>query len=326
MKKYPELMKKYFGTIIPPSDNKFAALNTAVWSGGSFIYIPKGVKLKMPLQAYFRINSEKAGQFERTLIIADEGADVTYIEGCFVKGTEVVTEEGSKPIEDVKANDKVLTHNTIYKKVYHTQVRPYSGELYTIQYYGDTTKSITVTDEHPFLASKKEKEDYTNVIWSTDWVMTKELKKGDYLAVPIDRNMVSEEFRDFDIKAKPGSKQHESRLTIKTDKDFFRLIGYYLSEGSIINDSYLAFTFNKNETEYIRDTVELIERYFGKKPIVQNEYKNGISIVLCSVSAARFFRDQFSKGAKNKNIPRWVALESVDKQKELIKRNLERRR
>ena len=82
VKKYPELMKKYFGTVIPPSDNKFAALNTAVWSGGSFIHIPKGVKLKMPLQAYFRINSEKAGQFERTLIIADEGSDVTYLEGC----------------------------------------------------------------------------------------------------------------------------------------------------------------------------------------------------------------------------------------------------
>ena len=82
VKKYPDLMKKYFGTVIPPTDNKFAGLNTAVWSGGSFIYIPKGVKLKMPLQAYFRINSEKAGQFERTLIIADEGADITYIEGC----------------------------------------------------------------------------------------------------------------------------------------------------------------------------------------------------------------------------------------------------
>ena len=82
IKKYPELVKKYFGTIIPSTDNKFAALNTAVFSGGSFIYVPKGVKVKMPLQAYFRINAEKAGQFERTLIIADEGADVTYIEGC----------------------------------------------------------------------------------------------------------------------------------------------------------------------------------------------------------------------------------------------------
>ncbi len=82
VKKYPEMMKKYFGTVIPPTDNKFAALNTAVWSGGSFIYVPKGVKVAMPLQAYFRINAEKAGQFERTLIIADEGADITYIEGC----------------------------------------------------------------------------------------------------------------------------------------------------------------------------------------------------------------------------------------------------
>ncbi len=82
VKKYPELMKKYFGTVIPPTDNKFAALNSAVWSGGSFIYVPKGVKVPMPLNAYFRINAEKSGQFERTLIIADEGADVTYIEGC----------------------------------------------------------------------------------------------------------------------------------------------------------------------------------------------------------------------------------------------------
>ncbi len=82
VKEYPELMKRYFGTVIPDNDNKFSALNSAVWSGGSFIYIPKNVKLAMPLQAYFRINAEKAGQFERTLIIADEGADVTYIEGC----------------------------------------------------------------------------------------------------------------------------------------------------------------------------------------------------------------------------------------------------
>ena len=82
LKEQPELVKRYFGTIIPPADNKFAALNTSVWSGGSFIYVPKGVKVGMPLQAYFRINAKNMGQFERTLIIADEGAEVTYIEGC----------------------------------------------------------------------------------------------------------------------------------------------------------------------------------------------------------------------------------------------------
>lgn len=82
LKEYPEVFKKYFGTIIPSADNKYAALNTAVWSGGSFVYVPKGVHVDIPLQAYFRINAENMGQFERTLIIVEEGASVHYIEGC----------------------------------------------------------------------------------------------------------------------------------------------------------------------------------------------------------------------------------------------------
>ncbi len=82
LREYPEIFKQYFGTIIPPEDNKFAALNSAVWSGGSFIYVPKGVRVDVPLQAYFRINSENMGQFERTLIIADEDSFVHYVEGC----------------------------------------------------------------------------------------------------------------------------------------------------------------------------------------------------------------------------------------------------
>jgi Fe-S cluster assembly protein SufB len=82
LKNHPELFRKYFGTVVPPQDNKFAAMNSAVWSGGSFVYIPKGVELETPLQAYFRVNQEKMGQFERTLIIADEGSHAHYIEGC----------------------------------------------------------------------------------------------------------------------------------------------------------------------------------------------------------------------------------------------------
>lgn len=82
LQEYPDLMREYFGTVIPAEDNKFAALNTAVWSGGSFIYVPPGVTVDVPLQAYFRINSENMGQFERTLIIVDEGAQVHYVEGC----------------------------------------------------------------------------------------------------------------------------------------------------------------------------------------------------------------------------------------------------
>ncbi|MCP3996559.1 MAG: Fe-S cluster assembly protein SufB [bacterium] len=82
VREYPELVQEYFGTIIPPNDNKFAALNSSVWSGGSFIYVPPGVHLEEPLQAYFRINAENMGQFERTLIIIDEGAFCHYVEGC----------------------------------------------------------------------------------------------------------------------------------------------------------------------------------------------------------------------------------------------------
>ena len=82
VREYPELVKEYFGKIVPPTDNKYAALNSAVWSGGSFIYVPKGVKLKKPVQSYFRINSERMGQFERTLIIVEDDADIHYVEGC----------------------------------------------------------------------------------------------------------------------------------------------------------------------------------------------------------------------------------------------------
>jgi len=82
LREYPEIVKKWFCSVVPYSDNKFSALNTAVWSGGSFIYVPKGVHVKMPVQAYFRINAKNMGQFERTLIIADEGSSIHYVEGC----------------------------------------------------------------------------------------------------------------------------------------------------------------------------------------------------------------------------------------------------
>ena len=106
LKEYPEIVRKYFTTVIPYNDNKFAALNTAVWSGGSFVYVPKGVDVKVPLQAYFRINAERARQFERTLIVAEPGAKVHYVEGCsapaYTKDSlhsavvELIALEGSK--------------------------------------------------------------------------------------------------------------------------------------------------------------------------------------------------------------------------------------
>jgi Fe-S cluster assembly protein SufB len=112
LREYPDIVKQYFGRIIPPNDNKFAALNSAVWSGGSFIYVPPGVKVGMPLQAYFRINAENMGQFERTLIIADEGAQVHYIEGC---SAPVYTSDSlhSAVVEIVCKQGSRVTYTTI---------------------------------------------------------------------------------------------------------------------------------------------------------------------------------------------------------------------
>jgi Fe-S cluster assembly protein SufB len=126
LRKYPDLFRQYFGTVIPHTDNKFAALNGAVWSGGSFIYVPPGVKVDLPLQAYFRLNMANIGQFERTLIIADEGAQVHYVEGCtapvyttdsFHSGViEIVVKKGARVRYTTIQNWSVNVYNLVTQR------------------------------------------------------------------------------------------------------------------------------------------------------------------------------------------------------------------
>jgi Fe-S cluster assembly protein SufB len=128
LKEYPELVQEYFGTIVPPGDNRFAALNSAVWSGGSFIYVPKGVRVDVPLQAYFRINTENMGQFERTLIIADEGSYVHYVEGCTAPiyssaslhsaVVEIVVKKGARVRYTTIQNWSNNVYNLVTKRAY----------------------------------------------------------------------------------------------------------------------------------------------------------------------------------------------------------------
>lgn len=122
VKEHPNLVREYFGKLIPPQDNKFAALNSAVWSGGSFVYIPKGVTVKLPLQAYFRINAEAFGQFERTLIIAEEGSSVHYIEGC------------TAPIYSTSSLHSAVVEIFIKKgaRVRYTTVQNWSKNIYNL--------------------------------------------------------------------------------------------------------------------------------------------------------------------------------------------------
>ena len=126
LRDYPDLVKEYFGTLIPPNDNKFAALNSAVWSGGSFIYVPPGVHVDIPLQAYFRINAENMGQFERTLIIVDEGAQVHYVEGCTApiytseslhsEVVEVIVKKGARVLYTTIQNWSTNVYNLVTKR------------------------------------------------------------------------------------------------------------------------------------------------------------------------------------------------------------------
>jgi Fe-S cluster assembly protein SufB len=170
LEKYPELVKKYFGTIVPLGDNKLAALNSAVWSGGSFVYIPKGVEVGLPLQAYFRINSERAGQFERTLIIACKGSKLHYVEGCsapaFSTGSlhsavvEIVVEKGAK-----------VTYTTVqnwYKNVYNLVTKralvKEEGQMRWVD--GNLGSKTTMKYPACILAGRKAKGEMLSIAWA----------------------------------------------------------------------------------------------------------------------------------------------------------------
>src|SRR3989344_8572080 len=149
--KYPEIVKEYFGTLIPATDNKFAALNSAVWSGGSFVYVPKGVQVKLPLQAYFRINAERFGQFERTLIIAEEGSIVHYIEGC--TAPIYVTDSLHSAVVEifVKKNARVryTTVQNWSKNVYNLVTKRAKAEENAIMEWVDCNIGSRLTMKYP---------------------------------------------------------------------------------------------------------------------------------------------------------------------------------
>ena len=150
LRKHPDLFREYFGTVIPIEDNKFAALNSAVWSGGSFVYVPKGVKVDLPLQAYFRLNTANVGQFERTLIIVDEGASVHYVEGCtapqyttesFHSGViEIIVKKGARSRYSTIQNWSTNVYNLVtqrakvYENASHEWVDANLGSKITMKY------------------------------------------------------------------------------------------------------------------------------------------------------------------------------------------------
>lgn len=151
LRQYPAIVQEYFGTIVPYGDNKLAALNTAVWSGGSFVYIPKGIEVELPLQAYFRINAEKAGQFERTLIIAEEGAKVHYVEGCSAPAYSSASLHAAVVEVVVKPGAKVryTTVQNWYKNVYNLVTKRAKVEKSARMEWVDCNLGSKVTMKYP---------------------------------------------------------------------------------------------------------------------------------------------------------------------------------
>ncbi len=306
--KHPDLVKEYFGTLIPPLDNKFAALNSAVWSGGSFVYVPAGVSVEMPLQAYFRINARNMGQFERTLIVAEEGSFVHYVEGCFLAGARVRTRTGDKPIEVIEKGDEVLTHRGRYRKVYSTMLRPYRGTIYHVRYFGDSGQELHVTEEHPLLVVRRERARNRNQAFVPTWLPIAEVKPGDYLAIPVPRPEAA-----FEVARTVGVPIGHGRhapvvkdVILPMEPDFFRLLGYYFAEGHADNEHYLSFSFNAAEAYYLRDVKELLGCYFGKLPIENKPRQNGQTLVLSSTLVARLFAREFGSTVYEKRVPGWV--------------------
>lgn len=151
LQQYPKIVKQYFGTVVPYGDNKLAALNTAAWSGGSFVYIPKGVAVDLPLQAYFRINSERAGQFERTLIVAEEGSSVHYVEGCSAPAFNSASLHAAVVEVVVKEEAKVryTTVQNWYKTVYNLVTKRAKVEREARMEWVDCNLGSKVTMKYP---------------------------------------------------------------------------------------------------------------------------------------------------------------------------------
>ncbi len=317
LKEYPELFQQYFGTVVPASDNRYAALNTAVWSGGSFIYVPEGVEVEMPLQAYFRINAKNMGQFERTLIIVERGAKVHYIEGCLPAGEQVATGERWTNIEAIHPGDVVLNANGEETTVRAIMTRPFKGDLIEITPLSPGNR-FRLTPEHPVLCVPREEVrvkrkarhgwlpevDTQKLLAATPrYVEAGELREGDFLVFP-----VSQVTRD------------DERFTT----DVMRLLGYYLAEGSAfvhrqLNMPVVAFSFGAHEREAIEEVKELIQRVTGKKPHeVADKKRHGVNIIVYSQELMDLCLEACGKGAADKRLSKTVMELPPEKQAHLL--------
>ena len=300
LKEHEDIFKQYFGTVIPAGDNKFSALNTAVWSGGSFIYVPPGVHVDIPLQAYFRINTENMGQFERTLIIADEGAYVHYVEGCLPAGELIATADGDlRPIESIRVGDSVIGHDGRPHRVTAVQMRDLNGELFKFTPMSPAN-AFEVTAEHPLLVVPRNEvlvRRQPRNGWQPEvdtaklkcaeprWIAAKDVAEGDFLVYP-----------------KPKPVPHKTVLPL----EFARLAGYYLAEGhaALTNKcESLIFSFHSDEFDYVEDVRQACKfLYDTPGSVLIEEHKHSARVLVYTKAGYAAMRDHVGVGSSNKRL------------------------
>jgi Fe-S cluster assembly protein SufB len=299
VREHPELVRKYLGSVVPYNDNFFATLNSAVFSDGSFCYIPKGVRCPMELSTYFRINAAETGQFERTLIIAEEGAYVSYLEGCHPAGEQVSTPTGWVNIESLKPGDDVYDHEGQVRKVRAVMTRPHRGEMITIRPVS-RYNAFRLTPEHPVLVIKRSevlvKRKPRRGEWlpevdtrkletaKPEWVKAGELAKGDFLLVPKLQATDHEEFTDEQVE----------------------LLGYYLAEGSThfnhaLKQHVQQLSFGLAEKPLAERARTLAMQVTGRKAsLTEQPDRHGVTVCFYGEEPAEWFARHCGKGACTK--------------------------
>lgn len=297
---YPELVQKYLGSVVPIGDNFYAALNSAVFSDGSFVYIPKNTRCPMELSTYFRINNGESGQFERTLIIADEGSYVSYLEGCHPAGEQVCTPDGWVNIESLKPGDQVYDHEGNPRRVRAAMVRHYKGDMITVRPVSPY-HAFRLTTEHPVLvvkrrdvaAKRQRRGDWLPEVDSKklkqaqpQWVKADELEVGDFLLVP---------------KLHAPTPQFLSNPEVE-------LLGYSLAEGSTyVNSANGQYTnqlsFGLHERPLAEHAKTLVETVTGRKAYLTEQCdRHALGLRLYSAEASSWLSDHCAKGASQKRL------------------------
>ncbi|MFO0704725.1 MAG: SufD family Fe-S cluster assembly protein [Candidatus Andersenbacteria bacterium] len=275
VQKHPDLVRKNLGTVVSFGDNYFASLNAAVFSDGSFCYIPKGVRCPMELSTYFRINSAGTGQFERTLIIAEDDAYVSYLEGCLPGDEEVSCGDQIKTIRDIEVGSDVVNHEGEQAQVGKIMRRGYDGEMFEIT-PRSPGNAFRITSEHPVLSIKRElvqRSVRPEGRWSD--IDQAKLEKTQPTFTP------AKDLTEGDLLVFPVNKIEKNDSTLSDD--FLKLLGYYIAEGcSTKFNGYNAteFSLGDHEADLIDEVCELIEKITGKRPSCSHDVrKHGMYIV-----------------------------------------------